>query len=511
MNINYLAVFLISFFLMILNSWQISIFSLDEAKNAACAMEMLERENFVVPTFNHELRSDKPPVHYWFMVLAYKIFGVSEFSARFFSAVFGALTVLITFLFSERFFNQKVAILSTTILLSSFHFILQFHMAVPDPYLVFFLTSGFYTFYAFYKLKKRLYLYLFYTSVGFAVLTKGVVGVVLPGLIIVVYLFIKGNIRFVLNMKPLHGLLMITAINLPWYLSVGIQTDWLWIKEFFLKHNVGRFSQPMEGHGGIFLTTFLFVFVGLLPFSVFIPQTVRYVWQNRQTELVLYLSLVALIYTSFFAISKTKLPNYTVPVYPPLAILMANYLLDSKATRSTLYGLILLGVLGAGLTTTLYLIVAQDKHLYLLKDHALYFSVLFFAGLVSLYFYIKKDITKIIITLATSGILLSMLILLLVMPYLDKESSVKHIIRYMDKNRPVAYYKRFNPAFVFYIGKKIQPLENRQQVEEFLKNNQHAYILTREEYLKELEGLDIKVVAKKKDLFESPVSVLISK
>lgn len=510
MTKKYIVVFAISFFIMIFNSWQISIFSLDEAKNATCAREMLERGDFIVPTFNYELRTDKPPVHYWFMMLAYKLFGVSEFSARFFSAIFGALTVLVTYIFAERFFSIKVALISLLVLLSSFHFILQFHMAVPDPYLIFFLTTGFYSFYTFYTLQRQIYLYLFYTSIGLAVLTKGVVGVVLPGIIIVMYLLINRNLKFITKMKPFHGLFIIGLISLPWYITVGIETDWLWIKEFFFKHNISRFSEPMEGHGGIFLITFLFVFTGLLPFSIFLPQTLRYIWQNRHNDTILYLFLIAIIYTSFFAISKTKLPNYTVPVYPPLAILIAKYLENIKIKKSILYSLLFLGFLGVSLTTISYIALSQDKNLYLLKNYAIYFSLLIFGSLLAIYFYLKKDIMKIIISLTASGILLTIIILGVVMPQIDKESSVRYIMQFIDKNQPVGYYKRFNPAFAFYIGKKIQPLESKQQIQDFLASNQKSYILTREEYLKELEGLNLNVVAKKKDLFENPVSVLLT-
>jgi 4-amino-4-deoxy-L-arabinose transferase and related glycosyltransferases of PMT family len=98
---------LFSFFLFSLNIGGVSIFSLDEAKNASCAREMLESKNFIVPTFNYELRTDKPPLHYYFMMLSYLIFGVSEFSARFFSSFFGSLTVMITYVFAKKFLAQK--------------------------------------------------------------------------------------------------------------------------------------------------------------------------------------------------------------------------------------------------------------------------------------------------------------------------------------------------------------------------------------------------------------------
>lgn len=90
---NYFTLWFIAFVLMVSNIWGISIFSLDEAKNASCAREMLERGDLIVPTFNYELRTDKPPLHYYFMMIAYKLFGVNEFSARFFSSLFGSFTV----------------------------------------------------------------------------------------------------------------------------------------------------------------------------------------------------------------------------------------------------------------------------------------------------------------------------------------------------------------------------------------------------------------------------------
>ncbi len=77
------------------------IYILDEAKNAQCAREMLQKQDFIVPTFNGELRTDKPVLHYYFMMAAYSIFGVNEFAARFFSVILGCLTVLLTYFFTS--------------------------------------------------------------------------------------------------------------------------------------------------------------------------------------------------------------------------------------------------------------------------------------------------------------------------------------------------------------------------------------------------------------------------
>ena len=114
------------------------IYILDEAKNAQCAREMLQRGDWIVPTFNNELRTDKPPLHYFFMMAAYSMFGVNEFAARFFSAVMGLLTVLVTYLYTKKHTNAFTAFCSASVLILSTHFLFEFRLAVPDPYLIFF-------------------------------------------------------------------------------------------------------------------------------------------------------------------------------------------------------------------------------------------------------------------------------------------------------------------------------------------------------------------------------------
>ena len=130
----------LSGFLLFYGLGKTPIYILDEARNAQCAREMLQRKDFVVPTFNNELRQQKPPLHYYAMMTAYSVFGVNAFSARFFSAVCGVLLVLSTFLFVRRFAGNIVAFLTGLILISSTHFLFEFRLSVPDPYLILFFS-----------------------------------------------------------------------------------------------------------------------------------------------------------------------------------------------------------------------------------------------------------------------------------------------------------------------------------------------------------------------------------
>ena len=286
--------FLTAFVLYLFNSWGVSIYILDEAKNATCAREMLDSHNWLVPTFNFDLRTDKPPLHYFFMMLSYSVFGVNAFAARFFSAVFGALTILVTFIYTRRFSNVKTAFWTAVILLSSIHLSIQFHLAVPDPYLIFFVTWSLFAFYSAISGNSRNDWFWMYLSIALATLSKGPVAILLPGFIFLLYLIFSKNFKWsvIKKAKPFWGVLIVLAIALPWYILNGLATDWEWTRGFFLEHNLDRFSDEMEGHGGTFLITFLYVLIGLLPFAFLLPQALVHALKSRKNTFVL-LTLIA--------------------------------------------------------------------------------------------------------------------------------------------------------------------------------------------------------------------------
>src|SRR5690606_22813978 len=186
---------------------------LDEAKNAEAAREMFVNNDWLVPTFNGELRTDKPPLHYWFMMISYKLFGVSAFSARLLSAVFGVLPILSTFHYTKKFLNRKIAILTTFTLCSSIFFMQEFHLAVPDPYLIFFVSFALFEFYDFYLNNKLVDRFAFYFALGLGTLAKGPVAIALPGLIALVFLLTKRdfNWRTLIRLNPLLGGILVRS------------------------------------------------------------------------------------------------------------------------------------------------------------------------------------------------------------------------------------------------------------------------------------------------------------
>lgn len=513
---NLILIMIISFVLISSNIGGLYIYSLDEAKNSVCAREMLDRGDLIVPTFNQELRTDKPPLHYYFMQLAYLTFGINEFSARFFSVIMGILTLLTTWWLANRYLGHRAAFYSILVLISSLHFVLQFHMAVPDPYLIFLLTFGLTAFYVFHREEKSGYLLLSYIAFGLGTLTKGPVAIALPGLSILIYLLIikKFSWKYMLKLKPLWIFGVLILLILPWYLLVSLKTNGEWIREFFFYHNVGRYTSSMEGHGAIFLITPLMVMVGLLPFSIFIIQSFRSAWQERkENHLLLYSMVITLTVVVFFSFSKTKLPNYTVPAYPFLAILFSHYLARlheslKRYQKISIITLIIYCVIMIIIPLGLYYVLRTDPELSPLDHLAYYFFILPLGGLTGLFFTIINNFKGMLISLSLSWILIILLFFYVIFPQIDQKNPVAKTIGSIDKNLPVAAYKIYNPAFSFYIPKTFTELNTKIELADYIKNNQ-GYIITRKSLANEINDVaQLTKIREAKDIFEIPTTVI---
>lgn len=343
----------------------------DEPRNAGCAQEMLARGDWVVPTFNGELRTHKPVLLYWLTMASYAGLGVSEFSARLPSALLGLGTVLLTYFMALRLFGQKTAILAGCVLTTTLMFEVASRAATPDSLLIFCVTLALstYSFFVFQRNESgelelldhgiptwRAAVWV-YSAMGLAVLAKGPVGLVIPTAIIGMFLLVvrftadrpslnggKWNIRlrtaawlpgyFVRTcwmMRPITAIAACLIVAGPWYVMVGIRTDGAWLQGFFLDHNVGRAAQAMEGHSGSLFYYPVALLAGFFPWSIFaLPvlfETCRRLGRREPKYEYLFTACWAVVWIGIFTVARTKLPSYITPVYPAIALLVAAYLI----------------------------------------------------------------------------------------------------------------------------------------------------------------------------------------
>ena len=305
----------------------------DEPRNSGCAREMLLRGDWIVPTFNAELRTHKPILLYWCMLVAYHVGGANEFTARLPSALAAIGTVILTYAIGRRLFNPLAGLWGAIALACSVSFAMVGRAATPDGVLIFTstLAVALFVFGTFARRKsvtgdetdidqpapllrteghwfpqRPSLVVLMYAAMGLAVLAKGPVGLVLPTAVIGLFLLIQrlpalntdidtkdeagelrqmvlpawlynalrpfGPLHFVRTcfaMWPLAAIVTVLLVAGPWYAAVGVQTDGEWLRGFFFEHNVERALSAKENHHGFIGFYPVMLIAGLFPFSIF--------------------------------------------------------------------------------------------------------------------------------------------------------------------------------------------------------------------------------------------------
>ncbi len=513
-----ILVFFISLLLCLIGIGAYPIYILDEAKNAEAAREMLVNNEYIVPTFNNILRTDKPPLHYYFMILGYKIFGVNPFGARFFSAIFGTLTMASSFYFVRKFSGKEIAQIFILIIWSSIFFIQEFHLAVPDPYLIFFISCALWLFYNFHKTGNNKSLWLMYILFGLGVLTKGPVAILLPGFICLLFFIINKifTIKNILNYKPFLGLMIIVLITLPWYLLVHKETNGEWTQGFFLDHNINRFATEKEGHGGIFLITWAFVLLGLMPFSFFSFYAFKNAYKNRDDLLLMFSSIASLVFILFFSISNTKLPNYTMPCYPFLVLVISKglYQFFKRKNRNLHIDIVvaIITLLSVALPIAGKFALMQEHVLKNVSNIAFWLIPTSILTIIGAFLYFKNLLRKSFLTITGSWVLLTPILFLIIYPKITIYNPVEKVKSIIGNKNHIAAYKRFDAAFPINFQQTFTVFETEKEITSYFNQFPEAYLITNDrnvETLKKRE--DLILVFEGKALFESHTTRVFKK
>ncbi len=497
-------------FLLFFRLGSTGLFQVAEARNAECAREMMVRKDWIVPTFNDLLRTDKPVFQYWAMMLAYLAGGITEGSARFFSAVCGLATFGATFFFVRRHFNFRTACLTILVLLASAHTITQFRLATPDPYLIFCHTASLYCFWEGWTSGRLKWYAAMYMLWGIGLLVKGPVAVVIPALTLFLYLLLKKKLTWptITSLKPLYGVLLVGIISLPWYGLVGQQTQGAWMSSFLLTHNVSRFQTATDQHGGFFLLTPLFVVLGMFPFSVFFIRSVSACWQQiKKNEALLFVLISFLCVVVFYCFSRTRLINYTTPAYPFFAIITAFYLnkffhnhgkpLNLKPELLTLLVISFLIPVG------LFIWLQNTTPFQPVKWQALLFMFLP-AGMLMALRSSKWHTGTSILWIAGTYAMFALLVNGVLLPALDQQTPLRKRQQLFHTSSAVVAYQNFNDEFVFYARRTIPVYPSTAALQHFIKPRHGVLVLARGKDFTALDTLkNLECISKDKEIFSS--------
>lgn len=365
-----IGLLLIASFLFFFKLGSVYLFDVDEAVFSEATREMLETGDWITPQYNYVNRYDKPILFYWMMAISYRLFGVNEFGARFSSALMGVALIWMTYSFVRSLRGPRAGFVSALILATSLEMIGLAHSAITDMTLTFFVSLALFGFFQGYAAtepeKKRWGYWGCFLGMAFAVLTKGLIGIVFPGAIILLFVLLTGRLPVVLKeARPVSGTLLFMAVALPWYLMEFSVNGLEFFQAFFVKHHFTRFTEVVSGHRGPFYYFVLVILIGFFPWSALFPAALfRAIPKNlkalRNQIPDRQIALFALIWFSviflFFSASKTKLPNYIATLFPAMAILVGLWWEErSSSDRSLKYSAFFLILLGLLLGTGFFL------------------------------------------------------------------------------------------------------------------------------------------------------------
>jgi 4-amino-4-deoxy-L-arabinose transferase-like glycosyltransferase len=309
----------------------------DEPRYAQVAREMFLRGDLITPTLAGHTWFEKPVLLYWLMEASYRLFGVSESSARLGPAFSGVLTVLAVYWLGKRVerVNDQIpdfALASALIIATMFGMIVFSRGASFDIVLTMTLTWSLCFFLAAVLEQntglRRGFLLGFYVFLGLSLLAKGLVGLVLPvGVVLLFYLLVRELPDRVVRLSLLWGLPVAIAVSAVWYAPVIARHGWVFVDEFFIQHHFARYFSDKYHHPQAFyfyLPILLALALPWLPLTVGSFVSLKDLrWRAIGERELTMLFVVAWIAGPllFFSFSKSKLPGYILPVLPAVALL----------------------------------------------------------------------------------------------------------------------------------------------------------------------------------------------
>ncbi|MDO5115374.1 MAG: glycosyltransferase family 39 protein [Synergistaceae bacterium] len=299
----------------------------DEGRYAEIPREMIASGNYITPMLNYVKYFEKPALLYWMNAASFHIFGENEFAARVGVALCALLGAAATALLGAFMYGKIAGFIAGVVTATSLLYFAIGTINITDMPLSAFMTAAFASFYVAHVREEKKYYLLFYLFCALALLTKGLVGVVLPGAVIFFYILFTRQWK--LFYKPLYlpGIALFFAVSLPWfYLVCRDNPDFF--RFFFIQEHFLRYSTKMHGRYEPFWFFLPMIPAALIPWTAFLfslfskKSVVRSPGTPEEGRARCYLLIWFFVILIFFSFSSSKLIPYIVPCLPPLAILI---------------------------------------------------------------------------------------------------------------------------------------------------------------------------------------------
>jgi 4-amino-4-deoxy-L-arabinose transferase-like glycosyltransferase len=309
----------------------------DEARFMQATKQMLETGDWVQIKFQQEPRNKKPVGIYWLQAATVRMLGQDltvHWPYRLPSVIAAWLAVLATFACGRKLFNPTAGLIAGAALASSFIVVVEAHIAKTDAALLAATTLALTMLAHIYVLAREgsaaplSTALLFWTGVGLGILIKGPLILLVAGTTVAALCITDRNARWLQDLRAWLGLPLVLLIVLPWVIAISGSAQNSFISDAVTQDLLPKLIGGQESHGappGTYLSASLLT---AWPWSVLAPFAVFAAWRNRAQPAVRFCLAWLIPAWIVFEIVPTKLPHYTMPLYPALALLTAWALTD---------------------------------------------------------------------------------------------------------------------------------------------------------------------------------------
>jgi 4-amino-4-deoxy-L-arabinose transferase-like glycosyltransferase len=297
-----------------------SLFDQDETEYAEIAVEMVHGGDPLTLHVNFQPWYVHPPLFMWLVAATGGVFGFTPFTVRIWSMLFSLLAVYATVLLGRLLFGGRTGLLAGAILGTSLQYLVQARLAVFDTVLLAWVLLAFYAFLMGYRTGRREHYLRFFMFAGLATLTKGPIGIILPGLVIAAFVIARRAWGIWRDVPWAAGLALYAVIGLWWYGAMILLHGRAFIAANVGYYTVGRYFGVVEKHDGPWFFYIPVLLAGALPWSTFWPPAAAWHARRRSEDGSVIVLLGVLVPFLFYSLARTKLPGYALPIYPFAAI-----------------------------------------------------------------------------------------------------------------------------------------------------------------------------------------------
>ncbi len=454
----------------------------DESRYGEISREMLASGDWVTPTLDGVPYFEKPPLVYWALAGMMKILGPQELALRLVPAAFALVGVLLTYFAGRRLYEPSVGLAAALVLGTSLLYFALSQILLLDMAVAVLVSAALFCFILGVRepagRSRRLWFYGLYLSAAFATLTKGLIGFLLPGAVMFLWLLVFKQWRRLIPFYLPSGMALFAAVAVPWHVAVATRNPG-WAQFYFVHEHWLRFTTTIHGRHQPWWFFVPIVAVGLFPWLGFVASGLRAAlaggWARRKENAdAWFLAIWAAFVFLFFSKSQSKLIPYILPVFPPLAVLAGVGLIAAvKSGRSRIgvhvfagfCGLLVAALLVAA---TIRGVIRTPEQAAVLRPYAFTLAAVFACGAVAATWLMQRGMVRVVLGVMGATAVLANVLLSRVAPIVERPGTLalaEYVRAHAAPDEAVFLYRGFFHDFAFYARRDVGLIEFQDELE----------------------------------------------